>query len=255
MARRVIALALFASGVGCLFLFSPLRAAPVAPEVTEAMEALAAPTEASAQEKKREPAQPATTALAVADDPTSITGRLSSLAERAERLEATDQQGLDRLFAELATVIRADQDGAHQRFFALIPSFPEQDTMRTFFLVHGFLKFGNRAEDVVHRVSSHTVPADQAADPHGHTSTAWERNDRVRAFSLRQYRTLRASGGTSEAGRRLVPELKGLAANDPSLDVAREAVLLLRRVSPDAASDVRDALSGRTAAERAVLEP
>lgn len=239
MAKRVIA----ATALGAVALVVPARlarhGAPPPPRLAPA----SSPAPARSLPVARVTAPPAS-----ARGPSDVDEILASVA----RLASDDQAGLTRLFEAMKRWIARDPDGAHAELRSRIPSFSGDDTQSTFFLLHSFLHFGDRPQEVVGWVLDATAPPGRHV--HGGPLTPAEQLRRAQSFALRDFRLALPTAARGSAPS-LVARLEELAAREPSLDIAREAVLLLARLAPQPGDAVAEALARRTPDERALLAP
>jgi len=196
-------------------------------------------------------APPLVNVEAVPEESETITEKrhVMPILVKLHHLEDSDQAGLDRLFAELGAWISEDPDRAAKFFDRRVPSFSQIPLEESFFLVHGFLRFSpepeKRALAVLHARKQRTP---SYAHHVGEMSPA-ERLDRVKSFTLRQF--------PREAPRALdlLPAARQLAVESRSLDVAREAVLVVKALSPNPELDLEEILAARPPGDRVVLNP
>lgn len=163
------------------------------------------------------------------------------------QLSDTDQAGLDRLFAQLRQWIESDPATAVRYFDSAVPTFANVPLEESFFLIHGFLTYGPEPEKRALAILRESPPRTVSHSHHVGEMTSAERFDRVKAFTLRHFPR---GAGRAET---ILPELSEVAGESRSLDVAREAVLLIRAVGTE--RDVEEAVRHRPEAERAVLTP
>ena len=181
---------------------------------------------------------------------------LAEIVASVKRLKGNDQAGLDRLFSEARQAITSDQDRARKSFERRVPTFAEVPLDQSFFILHAMLYFGDRPSQTMELVLDYTVPGTEPpTDPHGHAMTPQQRYGRVKAFAIRHYLEGIANGKISGQVDGLIPRLKAIAAQERSLDIAREASRLLAKLSSDPQRDLEEVLRHRPRHERQALIP
>jgi hypothetical protein len=163
-------------------------------------------------------------------------------------LEETDQRGLEVLFRKMRDWIRADPASAEQFFYRRVREFPDSPLEETFFLIHSFLQFSPEPERPLKFLLDYEVSRIASPVRHLATVTSAQRMDQVKSFALRHFPREQPAGAV------LLPQLKELASQSPSLDVAREAIRLVRHFSSYPESDVDAILRSRAPLDRPVLE-